>query len=76
MPGMPLAWGDSGWESPRWGSFVGVLLGESLLRLRFGAGGWEREGPCPGRGVMEQGRPWWGRNAGGLVLAVGQSITP
>lgn len=35
---MSLAWGDSGWESPRWGLLVGVLPGQSLLRLQFGAG--------------------------------------
>ena len=72
---MPLAWGDAGWESPQWGSLAGVLLGGSLLWLLFGAGGWEGEGPCPGHGVMEQGRPWRGGNAGGLVLAVWQSTT-
>lgn len=75
MPGIPLAWGHSGWESPWWGSLMGDLPDESLLQLQFGAGGWEGEGPCPGHGVMEQGRPWWGRNTGGLVLTVGQSIT-
>lgn len=52
---------------------VGVLPGEPFLWLQFGAG--KGKEPCPGHGVMEQGRPWRGRNTGGLALAVGQSIT-
>lgn len=65
---MSLAWGDSGWESPPLGLLVGFLLGQSLLRLQFGA--------AEGRGRATSGSWGEGGHSGAEMRFSGGRTSP